>query len=144
MTSDEKTLLTSLKTYINSDLYTLGNISKSVTLQVPTREPIIDGYQPPNKWEAVIQYLPLEFFDLLESYNDANSILYRMEKFDTKYTCNPKLYAYDKYGMTNMWRPIMILNKCPSITMFRFPMIKYYDLNVFNEIMSVLISRAGI
>jgi hypothetical protein len=68
--------------------------------------------------------------------------MYRVEKFDkTKYACNPKKYAYDKYGLTNMWRPIMILNKCPTITDFDMEYIKYYDMTNFSKIMSIFISR---
>lgn len=142
MTSDEKTSISSLLKYENSDLFTIGNISKTVTLTAPRTSPTVDGYTPPNSWEAVIQYLPLEFFSMLESYNlyDTSKI-YNVEKFNHKYARNPKLYAYDKYGLTNMWRPIMILNKCPSIIDFDFEYIKFYDMTRFSNIMSVLISR---
>lgn len=141
ITSDEKTSISSLLNYVNSDLYTIGNISKTVVLQVPQTETMINGYIQPNQWEVVTQYLPMEFFSLLESYRETHDI-YRLEKFDSaKYACNPKRYAYDKYGLTNMWRPIMILNKCPSIVDFDFDLIKYYDTTVFNKVMSVLISR---
>lgn len=145
MTSDEKTSVSSLMNYIHSDLFTIGNISKSVTLQTNQTEPMVNGYQPPNSWEAVINYLPLEFFEMIESYNAINTPttrMYSVEKFDkTKYTCNPKKYAYDKYGLTNMWRPIMILNKCPSIIDFDMDYIKYYDMTNFSKIMSIFISR---
>lgn len=145
MTSDEKTSVSSLMNYIHSDLFTIGNISKSVTLQATQTEPMVDGYQPPNSWEAVINYLPLEFFEMIESYNAINTPttrMYSVEKFDkTKYICNPKKYAYDKYGLTNMWRPIMILNKCPTITDFDMDYIKYYDMTNFSKIMSIFISR---
>ena len=145
MTSDEKTSVSSLMNYIHSDLFTIGNISKSITLTTPQKEPMVDNYQPPNSWEAVIDYLPLEFFDMIESYNMINSPtmrMYRVEEFNReKYACNPKKYAYDKYGLTNMWRPIMILNKCPAIIDFDMKYIKYYDMTNFSKVMSVLISR---
>lgn len=144
MTSDEKTSISSLLSYINSDLFTIGNISKSVNLSVPQTETEVNGYLPPNQWEAVINYLPLEFFSLLESYNLINTPttkMYDVEKFDYKYAYNPKLYAYDKYGITNMWRPIMILNKCPSIIDFNMEYIKFYNMTNFSKVMSVLISR---
>lgn len=145
--------MSSLLNYINSDLYTIGNISKKVVLNVPPTEIISEelkskgwDWTPPNKWETIIQYLPLEYFSLIESYNDrptdSRLKMYDIEEFDSvKYACNPKKYAYDKYGITNMWRPIMILNKCTSIVDFDFKYIKYYDINNFSRLMSILISR---
>jgi hypothetical protein len=142
MTSDEKTSISSLLNYENSDLFTIGNISKQVTLHASRSNLTVDGYTPPNSWISVIQYLPLEFFSMIESYNIYDSSkMYNVEKFDHKYAHNPKLYVYDKYGITNMWRPIMILNKCPSIIDFDFDYIKFYDMNRFENLMSVLISR---
>ena len=52
-----------------------------------------------------------------------------------------KFIAYDKYGITNMWRPIMILNRCANITDFNFKFIRYYNIQSFSKVMSVLISR---
>jgi hypothetical protein len=143
MTSDEKTSIPSLLKYIHSDLYTLGNISESVKLTVPrtSEEQMVDNYISPNQWEVITKYLPLEFYEMLNSYN-ANSQLFRYEDFDPKYIYNPKLYAYDKYELTNMWRPIMILNKCPTILEFNFKRIRYYDMTELSRLMSVLISRA--
>jgi hypothetical protein len=144
MTSDEKTSISSLLKYINSDLYTIGNISESITLTVPRRkeEEMVDNYISPNQWEVIIKYLPLEFYEMLNSYN-SNGKLFRYEDFDEKkYSYHPKRYAYDKYGLTNMWRPIMILNKCPSILDFKFERIRYYDMTELTKLMSVLISRA--
>jgi hypothetical protein len=64
-----------------------------------------------------------------------------IEKFDPKYAYNPKLYAYDKYGITNMWRPIMILNKCVSILDFNMEYIRYFDTENFTKMIAILISR---
>lgn len=136
MTSDEKTLLPSLLNYIRSDLFTIGNISTSVKLELDEQQRVNDILNS-HSWETVISYLPLEFFRLIESYPS----IYGIEKFDLKYARNPKLYAYDKYGSTNMWRPIMILNKCPTITRFKFPFIRYYDIEKFTQILAVLIVR---
>lgn len=91
----------------------------------------------PIKWYAVIDYLPLRFYKMLESYPG----IYNIEAFDKKYRRNPKLCAYDKYGLTNMWRPLMILNRCPSILQFDFDYIRYYDITRFSEVLSVIISR---
>lgn len=141
MTSDEKTSISSLLEYINADLYTLGNISNSTTLRVPQTEAYLGAYLPPTNWEVVLNYVPLEFFHMIESYNNTGK-MYQIEEFNKeKYQCNPKLYAYDKYGVTNMWRPIMILNRCPSIMEFKFDYIKYYDINYFSKLMAILISR---
>jgi hypothetical protein len=90
-----------------------------------------------KRWEAVISYLPLEFFRLIESFPD----MYTIEKFDVKYNQNPKMCAYDRYGTTNMWRPLMILNRCPSITRFNFQFIKYYNIERLTSVLSVLIAR---
>lgn len=132
MTSDEKTLIPSLINYINSDLFTLKNISNEVTLRV---------YHQPDgtldQWDAIISYLPLNFYRIIESYPD----IYTYEEFDPKYKRNPKRCAYDKYGSTNMWRPLMILNRCPTINRFDFDFIRYYNINAFQSILSVLISR---
>ena len=143
MTSDEKTSIASLLQYINSDLYTIGNISENITLTVPRdkNDKMVDSYIAPNQWEIITKYLPLDFYEMLHSYN-TNSRLYRYEDFDPKYNYNPKRYAYDKYGLTNMWRPIMILNKCPTILDFKFKRIRYYDMSELTRLMSVLISRA--
>ena len=65
MTSDEKTLNPSLIQYINSDLFTLDNISSSVTLTIPDGVSIDGSIE---KWETVVNYLPLEFYKLIESY----------------------------------------------------------------------------
>jgi hypothetical protein len=134
MTSDEKTIVPSLIKYVNSDLFTLENISSSVTLTVPDGTNI-DGSL--EKWDVIINYLPLKFYKLIESYSD----IYTIEKFDKKYIRNPKMCAYDRYGLTNMWRPLMILNRCPSITKFDFDYIRYYNITSFTNILSVLISR---
>ena len=135
MTSDEKTLNPSLIQYINSDLFTLDNISSSVTLTIP------DGVSNDGsieKWETVVNYLPLEFYKLIESYPN----MYSVEEFDKKYIRNPKLCAYERYGLTNMWRPLMILNRCPTINRFNFEFIRYYNITEFSNVLSVLISRA--
>lgn len=126
MTSDQKTLVSSLTEYISSDLFTLDNISSSVTLKMEDAE-----------WEAVVEYLPLRFYQMIETYPD----MYTTEVFDKKYICNPKMCAYDRYGSTNMWRALMILNRCPNITRFNFQFIRYYNIAKFTEILSVLISR---
>lgn len=134
MTSDMKTVVPSLIEYINSDLFTLENISSSTILTVPDSTNI-DGSIA--EWETIISYLPLKFYRLIESYPD----IYTIEDFDKKYIRNPKLCAYDRYGSTNMWRPLMILNRCPSITKFNFEFIRYYNITIFSNILSVLISR---
>lgn len=131
MDSDQKTLLPSLIEYINSDLFTLDNISSSETLQVQNTDGTLD------KWDAIISYLPLKFFQIIESYPD----MYTTEVFDKKYKRNPKLCAYEKYDSTNMWRPLMILNRCPNIRYFDFQFIRYYNIAKFTEILSVLMSR---
>lgn len=130
MDSDQKTLLPSLIEYINSDLFTLDNISSSETLQVQNTDGSL------AKWDAVISYLPLKFFQIIESYPD----MYTTEVFDKKYKRNPKLCAYEKYDSTNMWRPLMILNRCPNIRFFDFQFIRYYNIAKFTEILSVLMS----
>lgn len=132
MTSDQKTLIPSLINYINSDLFTLKNISKEVTLVLPD-----ENNEPLEKWNAIVSYLPLRFYRIIESYPD----IYTYEEFDKKYRMNPKMCAYERYGTTNMWRPLMILNRCPNITRFDFDYIKYYDPNVLSSVLSVLISR---
>lgn len=132
MTSDEKTLVPSLIKYINSDLFTINNISSSIKLAIPT-----DEIGTLAKWETVINYLPLKFFQLIESYPN----MYSINEFDKKYIRNPKLCAYEKYETTNMWRPLMILNRCPSIMNFDFDFIRYYDIAQFSNVLSVLISR---
>lgn len=133
MNSDQKTMISSLITLNRSDLFTLKNISSSVTLSVDDKENSMD------KWNAIISYLPLEFYRIIESYPD----MIVTEKFDKKYFCNPKLCAYDRYGMTNMWRPLMILNRCPNITKFNFHYIRYYNINRFIEVLSVLMARVN-
>lgn len=135
MTSDEKTLNPSLIQYINSDLFTLDNISSSVTLTIPDGVSIDGSIE---KWETVVNYLPLEFYRLIESYPN----MYSIEEFDKKYIRNPKLCAYERYGLTNMWRPLMILNRCPTINRFDFEFIRYYNITEFSNVLSVLISRA--
>lgn len=131
MTSDQKTLIPSLISYINSDLFTLSNISDEVTLGVQKDNDTLD------QWDVIVSYLPLKFYRIIESYPD----IYSYEEFDKKYIRNPKMCAYDRYGTTNMWRPLMILNRCPSITRFDFPYIKYFNINALQSIISVLISR---
>lgn len=133
MTSDQMTLRSSLLNYIESDLFTFKNISSSVILE--TSEKDILGND--SKWEAVVSYLPLKFFRIIESIDDMVII----ERFDKKYIRNPKMCAYERYGTTNMWRPLMILNKCPTIMDFNFEFIRYYNIEKFTNILSVLISR---
>ena len=135
MDSDQKTLLPSLIEYINSDLFTLDNISSSVTLQVQNTDD--EGNATLAEWDTVISLLPLKFFQIIESYPD----MYTVEIFDKKYKHNPKLCAYEKYDSTNMWRPLMILNRCPNIRFFDFKFIRYYNIAKFTEVLSVLISR---
>lgn len=138
MTSDEKTLVPSLIDYINSDLFTMENISTSVILQNDdenSNSQQDDVISP--QWEAVINLLPLRFYQIIESYPN----MYTIEEFDTKYRSNPKLCAYDRYNTTNMWRPLMILNRCPTISRFDFKFIRYYNIKTFSRVLSVLISR---
>lgn len=131
MTSDEKTLLPSLLSYTKSDLFTMQNITSPTTLQITTDTDTI------KKWDIVITHLSIEFARMIESETG----MYTIEKFDKKYTMNPKMCAYEKYGLTNMWRPLMILNRCASIMDFDFDYIRYFNINRFQDVMSVLISR---
>lgn len=139
MTSDEKTLIPSLINYINSDLFTLENISSEVTLEVQKYDKNEDNEIElfSKEWGVIVSYLPLKFYRIIESYPD----IYTYEEFDKKYIRNPKKCAYDRYGSTNMWRPLMILNRCPSITRFNFPYIKYFNIATLTSVLSVLISR---
>jgi len=133
MTSDEKTLLPSLLNLIRSDLFTFKNITSSVTL-IANEDDILGNL---SGWGAVISMMPLEFFDIINSIEDMVTI----EKFDKKYIRNPKMCAYERYGTTNMWRPLMILNKCPTIMNFDFEYIRYYNIEKLSNIISVLVSR---
>lgn len=140
MNSDVKTLIPSLMSYIKSDLFTIENISESATLSTNKNTTDTSGSDKlisEDTWDIIISYLPLKFYKLIESYPD----IYTIEKFDKQYIRNPKMCSYDKYGLTNMWRPLMILNRCPSITKFDFEFIRYYNISVFSNILSVLISR---
>ena len=133
MTSDEKTLLPSLLNYINSDLFTFDNIASSITLVKDSDDISLAD----ERWDVVINYLPLKFYQIIDSITD----IYVIEEFDKKYIRNPKMCAYERYGSTNMWRPLMILNRCPTIMDFNFKFIRYYDIEKFTNILSVLISR---
>lgn len=133
MNSDQKTSISSLIALNASDLFTLKNISSSVVLSVDDEENMM------SRWESIISMLPLEFFRIIESYPNMITI----EKFDRKYARNPKLCAYERYGMTNMWRPLMILNRCPTITRFSFQFIKYYNIEKLAEVLSVLMARVN-
>lgn len=146
MTSDEKTVVPALLKYIRSDLFTFGNLSKNVKLTVPsstsiiTNDTLIETSDSDSSvsWESVVSYLPLEYYRLIESYPN----IYTTEAFDKRYIRNPKLCAYERYDTTNMWRPLMILNRCPSITQFDFKLIRYYNIEIFAKILSVLIARS--
>lgn len=127
MTSDEKTLLSSLLSLEQSDLFTFSNITNSVKLTIPNDE----------SWEAVINMLPLEYYRIIESIPD----MYMIEEFDKKYIRNPKLCAYERYGTTNMWRPLLILNRCPTISRFNFDYIRYFNIEKFTNAISLLMSR---
>lgn len=132
MNSEIKTLLPSLINYINSDLFTLSSISSSITLSTQD-----ESSGDKHSWDAIVSYLPLKFYRIIESY--PNMITY--ESFNKKYARNPKMCAYERYNTTNMWRPLMILNRCPSITKFDFDFIRYYNPQLFSQVLSVLISR---
>ena len=150
MTSDEKTVVPALLKYVQSGLFTFGNLSNNVKLTVPqsgTSAIKKDGTLiNPNSgndvssisWQAVVSYLPLEFFRIIESFPN----IYTTEVFDKKYIRNPKLCAYERYETTNMWRPLMILNRCPSITQFDFEYIRYFNIQNFTKILNVLIARS--
>ena len=147
MTSEEKTAVPALLRYIRSDLFSFGNLSKNVQLILPSTSAIVKDNtiietDPDNlsiAWKSVVSYLPLEFYRIIESYPD----MVTTEKFDKKYIRNPKMCAYDRYGSTNMWRPLMILNRCPTISQFNFDkFIRYYNITTFSNLLSVLISRA--
>lgn len=90
-----------------------------------------------DQWNVIVSYLPLRFYQIIESYPD----IYTYEEFDKKYIRNPKMCAFEKYGTTNMWRPLMILNRCPTINRFDFEFIRYFDINVLTKVLSVLIAR---
>lgn len=129
MTSDEKTTVTDLLALERSDLFTFKNMTSSVKLANPDPES--------EPWYAVVEMLPLEFYRIIEGIPN----MYTTEKFDPKYIRNPKKCAYDRYGTTNMWRPLMILNRCPSINVFKFEYIRYFNIEQFQRIISVLMSR---
>jgi hypothetical protein len=146
MTSEEKTAVPALLKYIRSDLFTFGNLSKNAQLIVPSASAIVknntvietDKSDPSMMWNSVISYLPLEFYRMIESYPD----MIIVDEFDKRYIRNPKMCAYEKYGSTNMWRPLMILNRCPTIAQFNFDkFIRYYNITTFSNLLSVLISR---
>lgn len=134
LSSEEKTTVPALISYVNSDLFTLSNISSKVTLEIPDRVDIIGQTA---QWETIIDYLPFKFFQVIESYPN----MYTIENFDKKYIRNPKLCSYERYDTTNMWRPLMIINKCPDITKFDFDFIRYYNIQTFSNVLSVLIAR---
>jgi hypothetical protein len=136
LTSYEKTYVPSLIANIRSDLFTLDNISKSVKL-MQDESLRSDDVLNMKQWDTVISYIPMDFYRLIESFPD----MYTVEKFDMKYAYNPKMCAYERYNTTNMWRPLMILNRCPSITKFDFDFIRYYNPQLFSQVLSVLISR---
>ena len=147
MTSEEKTAIPALLKYIRSDLFTFGNLSNSVQLIIPSTSAIIKDNTiiETNKnnlsvsWKSVVSYLPLEFYRMIESYPD----MVVTEEFDKRYIRNPKMCAYERYETTNMWRPLMILNRCPTIYQFNFDkFIRYYNITTFSNLLSVLISRA--
>ena len=133
MTSDAKTLVPSLIKYIESDLFTFKNISSSVTLVAPEYD-ILNNLA---MWDVVVSYLPLKFYKIIDTIPD----MIQVEEFDPKYIRNPKKCAYDKYKTTNMWRSLMILNRCPTIMDFNFKYIRYYNIEKFSNILSLLISR---
>ena len=83
MTSDQKTLIPSLINYINSDLFTLKNISKEITLSIQDKE----DPSLMDQWNVIVSYLPLRFYQIIESYPD----IYTYEEFDKKYIRNPKM-----------------------------------------------------
>lgn len=134
MTSEAKTILPSLINYINSDLFTRENLSSSVILSTNTIDEVTNK---PTQWEVVIDYLPLKFYKFIESYPN----MYTIEKFDKKYIRNPKMCAYERYETTNMWRPLMILNRCPNISRFDFEFIRYYNIATFSNVLSIIMSR---
>jgi hypothetical protein len=88
-------------------------------------------------WDVVVSYLPAKFYKIIDTIPD----MVQIEEFDPKYIRNPKKCAYDKYKTTNMWRPLMILNRCPTIMDFNFKYIRYYNIEKFSNILSLLISR---
>ena len=133
ITSDAKTFVPSLINYIESDLFTFKNISSSVTLVAPEYD-IINNLA---MWDVVVSYLPAKFYKIIDTIPD----MVQIEEFDPKYIRNPKKCAYDKYKTTNMWRPLMILNRCPTIMDFNFKYIRYYNIEKFSNILSLLISR---
>jgi hypothetical protein len=137
MNSDVKTLVPSLLEFINSDLFTLENLSTSVKLSTVNTD---DARKKCESWMTITEFLPLKFYALLETCPD----MIVTEKFDKRFIRAPKAYAFEKYGLTNMWRPIMILNKCPDIKRFgvgNFEYIRCYNITAFSELMSVLIAR---
>lgn len=136
MNSDVKTLIPSLIQHVNSDLFTFDNVSSSISIATTDRNDI-RGNVPLKTWSAVINYLPLRFHHIIESWPD----MYTIEDFDIKYACNPKLCAFERYELTNMWRPLMILNNCPTISRFDFEFIRYYNMETFSNLLSTLISR---
>lgn len=134
MNSDTKTVVPSLISFERSDLFTIDNISDMVKLSTSSDS----DSEMDSLWEYAISYIPLEFYKLIETYPG----MVITEEFNKKFVHNPKACAYDKYETTNMWRPLMILNRCPSILDFDFKYIKYYDVNLFSKLLSVLISRS--
>lgn len=129
MTSDVKTNLSSLINHQRSDMFSIDNISSLKTVSIQGDSNI--------EFEVNMNLIPMEFYRLIESRPN----MFTVEKFDKKFMYDPKGCAYARYGITNLWRPLLILNRCRSAMDFNLDRIRYFNIENLSDIMAILIGR---
>jgi len=75
-----------------------------------------------------------ESFILSKYRTELQQYLTKMELNDEqwiKYRYNPKVFAYDVYGTTEMWHMVLYANEIYSASQFNMKIVKYYDPSVF-------------
>lgn len=73
-----------------------------------------------------------EFEKTIQYYNLPQHMFYR-----------PKTLAFEVYGTTEMWLPILRVNGMVNITEFHQPIIKLYNPNAITGLIEIFFKREG-
>ena len=85
----------------------------------------------------------IPFYDFfLEHYKDFENELQFYHIPEHMYY-KPKTVSFDIYGTTEMWLPILRVNKMSSIVEFHKPIIQIYNPNTIFDLISIFFKREG-
>lgn len=90
----------------------------------------------------------IPFHSYANKYRDYLSSIIISEKLSEedkrKYHYRPKTVSLDKYGTTELWSDILILNDCFNISQFTPDVLKYYDPDEYKDYLNNILIIEGV